>query len=286
MDRRAPGAASCAARRSGPSGRGRPTASCEVTVTALTLVITTVVMMNVVHLNPLNPGADLVFDQTTPTGGDMGAHVWGPAYLRDHLLPHFQLSGWSMDWYAGMPIYRFYMVVPALAIVALDTIAPVRRGVQARRRLRARDAAVLLLGVRPAGPLPLPDARAVRVRRAGFALDESFSIYGGNLKSTMAGEFSFSIALSLVMLGLGLLAAAMQTGRLPLLGGDRAGAGRRQPRHRRHLRRARRRRHRPASCIGRHRRASGSLYGLGVGRRRGPAVGVRGSGRSSATTST
>ena len=30
-----------------------------------------------------------------------------------------------------------------------------------------------------------------------FALDESFSIYGGNLKSTMAGEFSFSIALSL-----------------------------------------------------------------------------------------
>ena len=39
-----------------------------------------------------------------------------------------------------------------------------------------------------------------------FALDESFSIYGGNLKSTMAGEFSFSIALSLMMLGLGLLA--------------------------------------------------------------------------------
>ena len=54
----------------------------------------------------------------------MGAHVWGPAYLRDHLLPNFQLTGWSMDWYAGMPAYRFYMVVPALAIVALDTILP------------------------------------------------------------------------------------------------------------------------------------------------------------------
>ena len=36
-----------------------------------------------------------------------------------------------------------------------------------------------------------------------FALDESFSIYGGNLKSTMAGEFSFSIALSIGILGLG-----------------------------------------------------------------------------------
>ena len=46
-----------------------------------------------------------------------------------------------------------------------------------------------------------------------FALDESFSIYGGNLKSTMAGEFSFSIALSLAMLGLGVLAAGLRTGK-------------------------------------------------------------------------
>ena len=46
-----------------------------------------------------------------------------------------------------------------------------------------------------------------------FALDESFSIYGGNLKSTMAGEFSFSIALSLGMLGLGLLSAGLRTGK-------------------------------------------------------------------------
>ena len=30
---------------------------------------------------------DLIFRNTTPTGGDMGAHVWGPCYLREHLLP-------------------------------------------------------------------------------------------------------------------------------------------------------------------------------------------------------
>ncbi len=50
----------------------------------------------------------------------MGAHVWGPAYLRDHLLPELRVSGWSPDWYAGFPAYHFYMVVPALAVVALD----------------------------------------------------------------------------------------------------------------------------------------------------------------------
>ena len=57
---------------------------------------------------------------STPTGGDMGAHVWAPAYLRDHLLPHVRLSGWAPDWYAGFPAYQFYMVVPALLVVALD----------------------------------------------------------------------------------------------------------------------------------------------------------------------
>ena len=47
-----------------------------------------------------------------------------------------------------------------------------------------------------------------------FALNESYSIYGGNVLSTMAGEFSFSIAISLMMLGLGLLARGLQNGRL------------------------------------------------------------------------
>jgi NADH:ubiquinone oxidoreductase subunit 5 (subunit L)/multisubunit Na+/H+ antiporter MnhA subunit len=65
----------------------------------------------------------LVFKDTTPTGGDMGAHVWGPAYLRDHLLP-WKLNGWSMDWYSGLPVYRCYMVVPALFVVILNFVFP------------------------------------------------------------------------------------------------------------------------------------------------------------------
>ena len=96
----------------------------KTAVTFACLVVTTFCMMWAVHLNPFKPSADLIFDSNTPTGGDMGAHVWGPAYLRDHLLPHWQLSGWSMDWYSGLPVYRFYMVVPALAIILLDVVLP------------------------------------------------------------------------------------------------------------------------------------------------------------------
>lgn len=44
----------------------------------------------------------LILADTTPTGGDLGAHVWGPAFLRDELLPRFQLSGWTPDWYLSL----------------------------------------------------------------------------------------------------------------------------------------------------------------------------------------
>ena len=44
-----------------------------------------------VHARPAGPG--LLIADTTPAGGDMGAHVWGPAFLRDHLLPRRPARG-------------------------------------------------------------------------------------------------------------------------------------------------------------------------------------------------
>ena len=164
-------------------------------------------MMNVVHLNPLNPGADLVLDRTTPTGGDMGAHVWGPAFLRDHLLPNWQLNGGAWTGTRACRSYRFYMVVPALVIVALDALLPygVAFKLVAVAGLVTLPFCCWAFGRLARFRYPMPELFAFA--GLAFALDESFSIYGGNLKSTMAGEFSFSIALSLMVLGFGLLAA-------------------------------------------------------------------------------
>ena len=126
LDRRGPSGRTGGSSGGRRSGRERPWPTDRIVryvVTVFSLVVTTVIMFNVVHLNPF-AGKDLVFDDTTPTGGDFGAHVWGPAYLRDHLLPSFRLNGWTMDWYAGMPAYRFYMVLPALAIVLVNVVLP------------------------------------------------------------------------------------------------------------------------------------------------------------------
>ena len=83
------------------------------------LVVGGLMLFVFIHLHPSQ-----IFANTTPSGGDLGAHVWAPAYLRDHILPHWRLSGWSHDWYAGFPMYRYYMVVPALIALVFDVVLP------------------------------------------------------------------------------------------------------------------------------------------------------------------
>src|ERR1043165_7270666 len=67
-----------------------------------------------VVLSALHPSQ--LFLNTTESGGDMGAHVWWPAFLRDHWFNHFRLAGWAPDWYAGFPVGQFYFPLPALLI--------------------------------------------------------------------------------------------------------------------------------------------------------------------------
>jgi hypothetical protein len=156
---------------------------------------------------------ELILRNNTPTGGDMGAHVWGPAFLRDHLLNNFRLAGWSMDWYAGLPVYRYYMVVPALFIVALNFLVPygIAIKIAAVIGILTLPFCSWLFGRFARFAYPIPEMLAIA--STIFLYDESFTIYGGNIASTMAGEFSFSISLSLSILGFALVARGFETGK-------------------------------------------------------------------------
>jgi 6-pyruvoyl-tetrahydropterin synthase related domain len=203
----------------------------------------------------LQPG--LLIRNTTPSGGDMGAHVWAPAYLRDHLLPGLQLAGWTPDWYAGFPAFQFYMVVPSLLIVVLDAgvhgwpallpaavgVGFVALAVRQRHLPRLRNLAIsmavvafALVGlpygvafklVTVSGVVTLPLAVYAFGRLAGarfptpavmavatlpFLFYRGFTIYGGNIPSTLAGEFAFSMSLSLGILYLGVVFRGLRTG--------------------------------------------------------------------------
>jgi len=156
---------------------------------------------------------ELILRNNTPTGGDLGAHVWGPAYLRDHLLPSWRLTGWSMDWYSGLPVYRFYMVVPALLVLMFDVLLPygISLKLVAVVGILALPWCAWRFGRLARFAFPLPEMFAIAATI--FLYDESFTIYGGNIASTMAGEFSFSISLALAFLTFAAVARGQETNR-------------------------------------------------------------------------
>ena len=153
-----------------------------------------------------------IFSAATPTGGDMGAHVWGPSFLRDELLPSGSLRGWTTEWYAGMPAMQFYMVVPYLLIVAADLVllSGVAFKVVAVSGVVSMPAAAWLMGRLAGWAQPL----RMLLPAAGllFVFDVNFTIYGGNAASTLAGEFAFSIALSATLVYLGMLWRSLERG--------------------------------------------------------------------------
>ena len=149
----------------------------------------------------------------TPTGGDMGAHVLLPQVLRDVLLPSGRIIGWSNAWYAGFPALYFYFPLPALFTVLGDVVLPY--GVAFK--LSTIVGLVLLPVSAYVFARGLGFARVV----AGFAafsgsmfvFMESFAIYGGNIKSTLAGEFAFSWSVALGLFYLGIVVRDTREGR-------------------------------------------------------------------------
>lgn len=169
---------------------------------------------------------ELVLRNTTPNGGDLGAHVWWPAYLRDHLLP-WRLAGWSPDFYAGFPAGQFYFPVPALAIVGLDLVIPYNIAfklvVSLGPVLVPIGAYVFARGLRAPNPTPAAFAVAATsflfftgdpgIGEAAQAIAFNQRIMGGTLASTLAGEFSFTLAIACALAFLGTLAISLRTRR-------------------------------------------------------------------------
>jgi hypothetical protein len=164
----------------------------------------------------------LLFENTTPTGGDTGAHVWFPAYLRDQLLPHWRLAGWTDASYAGFPAGQFYFPFPALLIVLLDVVMPYNIAFKLVTALGPvlLPVAAYVFGRGLRLPRPAPALMAVGATAFLFFKDGGDAtmkfdhhIMGGTLTSTLAGEYSFTIAVASALFFLGTFAVALDTRR-------------------------------------------------------------------------
>ena len=142
---------------------------------------------------------DLVFVNNTPTGGDMGAHVVAVDYFVSNLFPQFKIMGWTNMWFAGIPLFYFYFPFPPFLVSLLTIFFPF--GI-AFKMMVVGSIILVVYGFdklfRETDEL---FSFSGFICGVAFVLTESFTIYGGNLASTLAGQYSFTYSM-----GFGLLA--------------------------------------------------------------------------------
>jgi hypothetical protein len=171
------------------------------------VLVFVVIFVTVWSLHP-----QLLVSSSLITGGDTGSHLALPAYLRT-TGNLFDFTPWYPGWFAGIPAYTYYFVLPDI----LATFGSYIIGFAVAMKLATILGSVLMpvtayaMGRLFRAPRPIPVALALAT--LPFLFDATFTIDGGNLFSTMAGEYAFSLSLALALLTIGLFARGVRTGR-------------------------------------------------------------------------
>lgn len=158
------------------------------------------------------PPSLLVLDTMT-AGGDTPSFHHPIEHLRDVLLPAGLPRGWDPGNFGGYAPYQFYFLPPSLAVVALSWIVPFNVAFKLVTVIGTFLLPLATVGALRALGYPFPIPALGAAASLLFLFNEGNSMWGGNIPSTMAGEFSFSIAFTLAVLFLGLLYRGVMEGR-------------------------------------------------------------------------
>lgn len=155
----------------------------------------------------------LLLSNTTITGGDTGAHVGLAGFLKSNLLPHGHVTGWDPGAYDGFPLNTLYFPLPDLLAAVGGYIIPFNIAFKLVTILGSVTLPIAAWLFGRLSGLERPRPAVLAIFTLPFLFDQSFTIYGGNLYSTMAGEYAFSLGLSFALVFLGLAVRGMKTGR-------------------------------------------------------------------------
>jgi hypothetical protein len=159
----------------------------------------------------------LLLSPGVTTGGDTASHYYTAWYLKNVLLPSGRILGWCPGNLAGYPIFQFYFPLPFLGMAALAWLGSSLA--VAFKLITAGGAFVLplgcWLGLRLArAPFPAPALGAALSLL--FLFNETNATFGGNLPSLLAGEFTYSYSLALLVVFLGALTGDLRERRHPV----------------------------------------------------------------------
>ncbi len=166
----------------------------------------------------------LILRDTTTNGGDMGAHVYWPWFLEHHWFTQGRLQGWSPSWYSGFPIGQYYFPFPAVLTALFDLVLPYNVAFKIVTVLGPILLPVAAYALAEQLEFPWPASPLASVATLYYQFDvrrvhgqTTWTIYGGNLASGLAGEYSFTLALALALFFVAAFAFTLRTGRRPWL---------------------------------------------------------------------
>ena len=153
---------------------------------------------------------DLIFADTMVGGGDTGSHNY-IVYYAQEIFP--KIKWWSPDWYAGFPFLYFYPPLLYYSTILLSYLIPLNIAFKLITLLGTflLPLTIFLCLSFLDFKFPIPSLGALL--SLSYLFLEKFSIYGGNIPSTLSGEFSYSFAFALFFLFIGLLIKGIKENR-------------------------------------------------------------------------
>lgn len=164
------------------------------------LAVLSVVLVVLWQLHPA-----LLFSGGVITGGDTAAHFGLASYLSHHAT-FLDPTPWYPGWFAGMPSYTFYF--PLTDLLA-GVFSPLWGFVVSFKLATALGSLLMPLAACWMGRLfraPRLVVIGLTMATLPFLFNASYTIDGGNLFSTLAGEYAFSLALALALVTIGFFA--------------------------------------------------------------------------------
>lgn len=149
---------------------------------------------------------DLILRDTMVSGGDTGSHNYIAYKIKD-IFP--TIKTWTHDWYGGFPFLYFYPPLMFVFSALLSFVLKLNVAFKITTLLGTLLLPICVyLGLKFLNyKKHIPELGALG--SIMFLFLEAFSIYGANIPSTLAGEFSYSFSFALFFLFIGLFSKGM-----------------------------------------------------------------------------
>ena len=159
-------------------------------------------------------GVGFLLSANLPTGGDSASHLLYAWLYVHELLPKGYITAWMPEVFAGFPFLSYYFPLSFITIAGLAQVLPFAPAM----KIGMFAAAMALPGAIWLGSvylLRIPRTIAIWgvLASLAFLLHEQNSIWGGNLLSTLAGEFAYSYGVLFSVLALFAWQRTVATGR-------------------------------------------------------------------------